>query len=187
MSNSRSELVWDLLTSILSDTPFFFFFWSSRYWHEIWISEHALFYESIKANLTTTRICNSTDVTVKKKTASHYYCTWKKVKTKQNKTKNHFMLRPLPVSTLVTKWATMPIGQNSRHKETECRVSISFSIPSWYTCLNYMKREESVLSENAIAIVLYGLSIVCLCRNSFSTARSKIGLQKVHEKRENGR
>lgn len=183
MSNSRSELVWDLLTSILSDTSFFFFFWSSRYWHEIWISEHALFYESIKANLTTTRICNSTDVTVKKNSKPLLL----HMKKGKNKKKNHFMLRPLPVSTLVTKWATMPIGQNSRHKETECRVSISFSIPSWYTCLNYMKREESVLSENAIAIVLYGISIVYLCRNLFSTAHSKIGLQKVHEKRENGR
>lgn len=44
------------------------------------------------------------------------------------------------VSALVITWVTIPMGQNRRHRETECRVSISFSNPSWNTCLDKSQR-----------------------------------------------
>lgn len=58
--------------------------------------------------------------------------------------------RPIePASTLVRTWVAIPIGQKSRHRETECLVSMLFLMPSWYTCLHCDPKTQAILTTSS--------------------------------------
>jgi hypothetical protein len=85
-----------------------------------------------------------------------------------NQPTNYQCGRPAALaSTLVTTWAKIPMGQKSRHSETECLVSMLFLMPSWYTCLHCeWKRQlsaSSVALTSSIAQMKIGLSCAQPC------------------------